>query len=61
MNEQAAQAEAHKILFHGDANNDGRIDYSEFIAAAMDKKVLISKERLKLAFQMFDRVSFELG
>jgi calcium-dependent protein kinase len=40
-----------------DTDQNGHIDYSEFISATIDKKKLLSKERLKLAFSIFDRVS----
>ena len=40
-----------------DTDKNGHIDYSEFIAATIDKKKLLSKERLKHAFNIFDKVS----
>ena len=39
-----------------DIDKNGCIDYSEFIAATIDKRKLLSKERLKAAFAIFDRV-----
>ena len=41
-----------------DIDKNGHIDYSEFIAATTDKRRLLSKERLKAAFQLFDRVRY---
>lgn len=38
-----------------DMNKDGKIEYSEFIVAAMDEKTLLSEKRLKAAFDMFDK------
>ena len=38
-----------------DLNNDGKIEYSEFIVAALDEKNLMSEKRLKAAFDMFDK------
>ena len=38
-----------------DLDKNGHIDYSEFINATIDKRKLLSKERLKTAFQLFDR------
>ena len=38
-----------------DIDNNGTIDYSEFIAATVDKRKLLSKERLKAAFSIFDK------
>ena len=38
-----------------DMNKDGKIEYSEFIVAAIDEKILLSEKRLKAAFDMFDK------
>jgi calcium-dependent protein kinase len=38
-----------------DANQSETIDYTEFIAAAIDKKNLLSDERIKTCFNMFDK------
>ena len=38
-----------------DSDKNGSIDYSEFISATIDKRRLLSKERLKAAFAIFDR------
>jgi calcium-dependent protein kinase len=38
-----------------DIDRNGWIDYSEFISATIDKRKLLSKERLKAAFSIFDR------
>jgi len=43
-----------QILDEVDADNSGFIDYSEFLVAAMDRQKLLSKERLKAAFEAFD-------
>lgn len=53
----AAQIEVDRIMKTADIDQNGHIDYSEFIAATTDKRKLLSKERLKTAFQLFDRVS----
>jgi calcium-dependent protein kinase len=37
-----------------DTNNDGKIDYSEFISAAVNRARLLSQQNLEVAFQMFD-------
>lgn len=42
------------ILKRVDTDGSGYIDYSEFIAAAMDKKKLLSEEKLEAAFKAFD-------
>ena len=38
-----------------DTDRSGRIDYTEFIAASMDKKLYMREERLGEAFAMLDR------
>lgn len=45
----------HNIMLRVDTDKSGYIDYSEFLAAAMDKKQLLSIERLEAAFQAFDK------
>ena len=45
----------HSIMSRVDTDNSGFIDYSEFIAAAMDKKKLLSEEKLEATFKAFDR------
>lgn len=37
-----------------DLDGDGKIDYSEFIQAAIDHKHLLNKQNLEIAFDMFD-------
>jgi calcium-dependent protein kinase len=37
-----------------DINGSGYIDYSEFVAACVDKRKFFSEDRLKTAFGMFD-------
>ena len=36
-------------------DGSGEIEFSEWIVASIDKKSLITDEKLKLAFQLFDR------
>lgn len=38
-----------------DADGSGAIDYSEFLMATMNEQQLLSKEKLKQAFKMFDK------
>lgn len=40
-----------------DYNGDGQINYSEFLAATIDTKMLITKEKLKRVFSVFDTES----
>ena len=37
-----------------DTNGDGRIDYGEFIGAAINRANLLSKKNLEIAFHMLD-------
>ena len=38
-----------------DTDKSGAIDYSEFIAASIDRKKMLSKKRLERIFKMFDK------
>lgn len=38
-----------------DINNDGAIEYTEFLAASIDKESLLSEEKLLAAFKNFDK------
>lgn len=38
-----------------DMDGSGSIEYSEFIASAIDRTILLSKERMERAFKMFDK------
>ena len=38
-----------------DTNNDGHIDYDEFLTAASDRAKLINRDNLKAAFKVFDK------
>lgn len=37
-----------------DSNNDGKVSYNEFVAAAADRTSVIQKQNLDKAFKMFD-------
>lgn len=50
-----AEGEVDKILAKVDANGSGEIDYSEWIVATINKEKLLSKEKLRAAFNLFDR------
>jgi calcium-dependent protein kinase len=41
-----------------DMDANGAIDYTEFITASVNKNKLLTKERLKQAFDHFDSVNF---
>ena len=42
-----------------DFNNDGHINFSEFVTVLIEKGKLLSEEMLKKAFDMFDLVNFQ--
>ena len=43
-----------QILESADLDNDGRLDYLEFIQAAISSQALINKENLEMVFKLFD-------
>lgn len=47
--------ELDKIFSAIDTDGSGAIDYSEFLMATMNEQQLMSKEKLKQAFKMFDK------
>jgi len=38
-----------------DVDNSGTLDYTEFVMATMNEKDLITNDRLKAAFRLFDK------
>lgn len=44
-----------KMLQAADTDNSGEIEYTEFIAAAMDAKVFLRDDYIKTVFDMFDK------
>eukprot|EP01022_Parablepharisma_sp_SALTPOND_P021128 TRINITY_DN405_c0_g1_i1.p1 TRINITY_DN405_c0_g1~~TRINITY_DN405_c0_g1_i1.p1 ORF type:complete len:381 (-),score=53.11 TRINITY_DN405_c0_g1_i1:1145-2287(-) len=49
------EEEIEKIMEHIDIDGNGYIDLTEFVVATINKKNLLSRERLVAAFNMFDR------
>ena len=49
------EPDVQKLLKALDPNDDGQIEYNNFIAAAYDKKKLLSDENLYRAFKMLDK------
>lgn len=43
------------ILDAMDTNGDGQIDFNEFLAAAYDRKKLLSDKNVRVAFDIFDK------
>lgn len=44
-----------KIMENIDLDKDGKIDYLEFIQAAIDHKALLNKQNIEMMFDMFDQ------
>jgi len=44
-----------RIVTNMDGNGSGEVDYTEFLAAALDKKAALTEEVLWTAFNVFDR------
>lgn len=51
---EKAEFEAKKIMEKLDFNNNGTIDYSEFLIAHLDANKFINDDRLKEVFDLFD-------
>ena len=51
-----AEVEAQRVMEIADIDGNGTIDYTEFMNATVDKSKTITKERLRLAFDFFDKV-----
>ena len=47
--------EVDQIFSNIDYDNNGTISFDEFVKAAIDKKKLLTDEKLKAAFSLFDR------
>ena len=54
MSNLDAETEVDKIFKQVDTDGNGCIDFSEFVTVTVDKKKLLSKQRLKQAFKLFD-------
>ncbi len=52
-----AEEEVEKVMEKLDIDGNGYIDLTEFVIATINKKKLLSRERLISAFTLFDRVS----
>lgn len=50
-----AEDEVDRIMKIADADGSGEIDYSEWVVATMDKRKLLTNEKLESAFNLFDR------
>lgn len=52
--------EIDKLFESVDSDGSGTIDYTEFVIATLNEKTLLNDEKLRAAFQMFDKVSKEV-
>ena len=50
-----AENEVERIMNLVDTDHSGFIDFTEFITATMDRKTILSKERIEAAFNTFDK------
>jgi calcium-dependent protein kinase len=55
---QEAHQKVDEFLEVVDFNNDGTINFSEFVTVTIEKGRLLSEEMLRKAFNMFDIVNF---
>lgn len=52
---QEAEEQVEKIFYKCDIDGSGNIDYSEWVVATIDKKRLLTTEKLQSAFKLFDK------
>jgi calcium-dependent protein kinase len=52
---EEAEREAQRIFDSVDFDNSGMIDYSEFVVATLDQRKLLNEDRLRQAFELFDK------
>jgi calcium-dependent protein kinase len=52
---QQEEPDVRAMLNAADSNGDGQIDYTEFLAAAFQKDILLSTQNLRTAFSIFDK------
>lgn len=50
-----AEAEVDRIMLLADTDKSGAIDYSEWVVATINKNQLLSDEKMKQAFDLFDK------
>ncbi len=51
---ERAEIEVEEIMEKLDFNDNGNIDYSEFLIAHMDSSVMLQDDKLKEIFNLFD-------
>lgn len=50
-----AEAEVDRIMLIADADKSGAIDYSEWVVATINKNQLLSDDKMRQAFDLFDK------
>ena len=55
MGDAKGEEEVDRIMKEVDTDNNGFIDYTEFIKASMDYRQVMSVENLRIAFDLFDK------
>jgi calcium-dependent protein kinase len=55
FDKKVTREEVDKIFSNIDYDNNGTISFDEFVKAAIDKKKLLTDEKLRAAFSLFDR------
>ena len=53
--DKITREEVDQIFSNIDYDNNGTISFDEFVKAAIDKKKLLTEEKMKAAFSLFDR------
>lgn len=56
MTREEAEETVNNLLLNIDTNNNGEIDYNEFLLASLNRKNLYSEESLQRAFKKLDTV-----
>ncbi len=52
--------EVEEIMAHIDLNNNGFLDYTEFLAGCMKSKIYLNEEVIKNSFRYFDIVRHKI-
>lgn len=55
INNTLTEADVNEMMKHIDNNKSETIDFTEFVAATINKKHVLSDERIRTCFNMFDR------
>ncbi len=54
------EVECRALMDKLDTNNNGYIDYTEFLAGCMKSKIYLKEDYLRSAFQYFDKVIIQI-